>query len=119
MSQSPKVTPTEAISACPYFRNSKRDGSVLKKVEDHARFFATADDEITNKSQVDAYHALGIHNFSVDYLKESSSVFSNILLERKLNPNTCNLVKHRNPAASGIWDSDGKFNEERFNRLAL
>jgi hypothetical protein len=95
-------------SVCPF----KNKQSV---VEQHAYYFSKHDKDgtLTSKSITD-YHTSQKITKNV-WIKQKAIL--NILCDKKLKPTAHNISIVCNPASTGIWDSNGIFNEDRFNQL--
>jgi hypothetical protein len=91
--------------------------SRTSEVHEHARWFSepgSSAEELTHESMRDGHRRLGITS-GVAF--KSGAIRG--LLKRRGCPYTAEAIsKVENPARSGIWDADGKFNEAQFMRLA-
>jgi hypothetical protein len=100
---------------CKYAMHKSITHSELNFVSVHAGIFATPDGSLTTKSITNEHTCQGITK-NVDL---KARTILNILNDAKLKPTADNIAGCSNPASLGIWDSNGNFIEEQFNRLQL
>jgi hypothetical protein len=83
------------------------------KVLEHARCFADQHDQLTPELMIQRHEELGISGSKL----KSSAIIS--LLKRNKCPYTASAIAGiTNPAATGIWNPSGTFNEQKFQELA-
>ena len=100
---------TEHGMGCPY--KSKFFNNNI--VREHAQMFAKKDGILTDESIKNEYKKQGIAQ-GVNLKKK---VILNMFDNAKILPQAENITIFYNPASTGIWDKNGNFDEEQFNKL--
>jgi len=82
-------------------------------VKTHVDFFADAHGGLTDKSMKYGHNCCGI----TKGVNLKTRAIKNMLSERNLVQTTEAVCQLRNPARTGIWNTDGTFNEDVFDNL--
>jgi hypothetical protein len=80
----------------------------------HARFFTGADDALTTESMTTGHTKQGI----TSGVPIKCRAIMNMLYDRKKEATAAELATLVNPAATGLWNAEGSFDEKRFELLA-
>lgn len=82
------------------------------KVFEHASFFADEDGQLTKDHMIACHEKIGIKDSAL----KATAIKS--LLKRNGCPYTAKAISGiANPASTGIWNTDGTFNEQVFQKL--
>lgn len=101
---------------CPYASTGMKftDEQVKEcPVLQHARFFSDKNYNLTSQSITDGHKIQGI----TSGVNIKQKAILNLLHDHNMNPTADNLATMVNPAATGLWGTDMKFNEKRFESL--
>jgi hypothetical protein len=102
--------------ACPFAKDGKKDGKkdwpADSAVARHIAFFTQNQDGQTLTAESMTWGHTIQKIFSGVSLKVAAIL--KLLKDQLLSPTTDDLLKVNNPAASGIWSKDGKFDEKAF-----
>jgi hypothetical protein len=108
---------------CPYMDSLKSKGINIEKIGkgvvlEHIKYFSEKSNEydvynITNDSMTKAHTKQNI----VKNVGIKVTAILNLLRDYMFPPEADFLLKVSNPAATGLWDKDGNFNNERFEML--
>jgi hypothetical protein len=112
------TTKTAAVSAakgCPYAFHSSAFDPTNSAVQRHAALFATVDKAtLTTESMTHGHTIQGIT--SGVWVK--GKAITNLLTDRKLPLTAEAVATIQNPAATGMWDKNGRFDEKVFLEMA-
>jgi hypothetical protein len=103
---------------CPFKGNTTQlpQASVqdtLMPVLLHAYFFSQLNGTLTEQSMTEGHSKQGIFSGVIVKIR----AILNLLFDRGMEPTADNVSRINNPASTGIWDGEGRFNEKRFNEL--
>jgi hypothetical protein len=79
----------------------------------HAYFFSHTNGMLTDQSMTEGHSKQSIFAGVVVKIR----AILNLLFDRGMEPTPHNVSRINNPASTGIWDSEGRYNETRFNQL--
>ena len=101
--------------ACPFAKGAKKDWPADSAVARHIAFFTQKQDGQTLTAES---MTLGhtVQKIATGVSLKVQAILK-LLSDRQLTPTTEDLLKVNNPAASGVWSKDGKFDEKAFQGL--
>ena len=103
----------DSFISCPYMKYLKNKNKYTGAVAEHISYFSELNGKITEKSMKDGHNKQHIfNNVGIKIV-----AILNLLYKCSLEPIISSLVKINNPASTGLWDSDGNFDENQFKKL--
>jgi hypothetical protein len=108
----------DSFISCPYMKYLKNKSSnpsikYTDAVAEHISYFSELNGKITEKSMKDGHNKQHIfNNVGIKII-----AILNLLYKYSFEPIISSLLKVNNPASTGLWDSDGNFDENQFKKL--
>jgi len=94
------------------YHSTKMDNT--NKVLEHSQFFADQNGKLTPDLMIQRHNELGIPN-----TKLKASAIMSLLKRNKCPFSAQGISVIENPASTGIWNTDGTFNEQEFQKLTI